>query len=333
MTRHSFFCIDGHTCGEPARLVVGGAPTLRGETMLERKQDFEARFDWLWRALMHEPRGSDIMVGALLYPPLTEEADASLVFIEVDGVIPMCGHATIATATYCIEEGLVTPKTPGKLAFDTPAGLVRTEYEIDGDYVESVRIYNVDSFLAHRDVTIISPDLGEITCDVAYGGNFYAILEPQKNYKGLEHYAADEILRMTPPIWRAVEEARDIRHPEKPGIGGIHAVMWTGAPKDKSAHGRNAVVYSERAIDRSPCGTGTSARMAQLAARGKLGAGEPFIHESIIGSLFEGRIEAQAELAGAAAIRPSVKGWARITGHNTIFVDSRDPYAHGFIVE
>jgi 4-hydroxyproline epimerase len=331
MTNHTFFCIDGHTCGNPVRLVAGGGPALRGATMSEKRQDFLARYDWIRKALMFEPRGHDVMSGSILYPPTREDCDAAILFIEVSGCLPMCGHGTIGTVTMALEQGLVAPREEGRLALDAPAGRVVAEYERPGRFVEKVRIHNVPSYLAATEVRIDVPGLGELVADVAYGGNYYAIVEKQKNYAGLDDLSAGEILRLSPIVRRLMREAVEPIHPEDPTIRGVSHVMWTGPARDKRAHARNAVFYGERAIDRSPCGTGTSARMAQLAAKGRLGVGGDFVHESIIGSLFEGRVEAAATLRGGqAAIRPSIAGWARMHGLNTLFVDDRDPFAHGF---
>lgn len=329
---HSFHCIDGHTCGNPVRLVAGGGPFLHGATMSARRQDFLANHDWVRRALMFEPRGHDVMSGSILYPPLRADCDVAILFIEVSGCLPMCGHGTIGTVTMALENGLVQPATEGTMALDAPAGRVVAEYKRDGRFVDSVRLYNVASYLAATDVRIDCPDLGELVLDIAYGGNFYAIIEPQRNFAGLEALSADQILRLSPLVRRRVNEVIDVAHPEDATIAGVSHVQWTGAPRDPRAHGRNAVFYGERAIDRSPCGTGTSARMAQLVGRGRLRVDDDFVHESIIGSLFEGRVEAEARVGSHEAILPSVAGWARMTGYNTIFVDPRDPFCHGFQV-
>ncbi len=329
---HTFHCIDGHTCGNPVRLVAGGGPFLTGETMSARRQDFLANHDWVRRALMFEPRGHDVMSGSILYPPLRPDCDVAILFIEVSGCLPMCGHGTIGTVTMALENGLAQPAREGTLALDAPAGRVVAEYVRDGRFVDSVRIHNVASYLAASDVRIDCPGLGELVFDVAYGGNFYAIIEPQPSFPGLDALSAGEILRLSPIVRRLANEAIDVVHPEDPTIRGVSHVQWTGAPRDPRAHGRNAVFYGERAIDRSPCGTGTSARMAQLAARGRLRVGQDFVHESIIGSLFEGRVEAPARVGGHDAIAPSIAGWARMTGYNTIFVDERDPFWGGFQV-
>jgi len=332
MANYTYHCIDGHTCGNPVRLVAGGAPILKGATMSERRLDFLARFDWIRHALMFEPRGHDVMSGSFLYPPLRADCDTAILFIEVSGCLPMCGHGTIGTVTMGLENGLIAPREEGKVALDAPAGRVVAEYERNGRFVDKVRLFNVASYLAASEIRIDCPELGELVIDVAYGGNFYAIVEQQKNYGGLETLSADTILRLSPIVRKLMQEKIKLAHPEDPSIAGVSHVMWTGAPRDKSAHGRNAVFYGDRAIDRSPCGTGTSARMAQLHAKGKLKVGDDFVHESIIGSLFEGRVESATEVGGIAAIRPSIAGWARQHGINTIFVDERDPFRHGFQV-
>ncbi|RWO92367.1 4-hydroxyproline epimerase [Mesorhizobium sp.] len=333
MARHSFFCIDGHTCGNPVRLVAGGGPLLNGATMMERRAHFLAEYDWIRTGLMFEPRGHDLMSGSILYPPTRLDCDIAILFIETSGCLPMCGHGTIGTVTMAIEHGLVKPKTPGLLRLDTPAGLVTAEYRQVGDYVEEVRITNVPSFLHAEGLTVECPQLGEISVDIAYGGNFYAIVEPQKTYRDMADHSAGDLIAWSPVVRQRLNEKYAFVHPENPGIDRLSHILWTGAPTDSQADARNAVFYGDKAIDRSPCGTGTSARMAQLHAKGKLGTGDEFVHESIIGSLFKGRVEKEVTVAGKPAIIPSIGGWARMTGLNTIFIDDRDPFAHGFVVK
>lgn len=332
MTRHSFFCIDGHTCGNPVRLVAGGAPHLDGSTMLERRAHFLAEYDWIRTGLMFEPRGHDMMSGSFLYPPTREDCDIAILFIETSGCLPMCGHGTIGTITFAIENGLVQPKTPGILRLDTPAGLVIAEYRQEGAYVEEVRITNVPSFLYATDIEVECPDLGRLKVDVAYGGNFYAIIEPQENFRDMADYTATDFVRWSPVLRERLNATGEFIHPDQPAIRGLSHIMWTGAPTKPDTHARNAVFYGDKAIDRSPCGTGTSARMAQLYGRGKLKPGAPFSHESIINSVFAGRIESEVIVGGKPGIIPSIGGWARMTGLNTIFIDDRDPFARGFIV-
>ena len=332
MSRHSFFCIDGHTCGNPVRLVAGGGPLLQGATMMERRLHFLREFDWIRTGLMFEPRGHDMMSGSILYPPTTGDGDIGILFIETSGCLPMCGHGTIGTVTFAIEHGLMKPRTPGRLNLDTPAGRVVAEYRLDGEHVEEVRITNVPAFLHSEGLEVECPDLGPLRVDVAYGGNFYAIVEPQQNYRDMADYTAAQLVAWSPVLRQRLNEAYSFVHPENPDIKGLSHILWTGAPRHPEAHARNAVFYGEKAIDRSPCGTGTSARMAQLHAKGRLKAGDAFVHESIIGSLFRGRVEREVVVGNRKAIVPSIGGWARMTGLNTIFIDDRDPFAHGFVV-
>ena len=332
MARDTFFCIDGHTCGNPVRVVTGGSiPQLKGETMFERRQHFLAEYDWIRTGLMFEPRGHDMMSGSILYPPTRADCDVGILFIETSGCLPMCGHGTIGTVTTIIEHGLVTPKTPGLLMLDTPAGLVEARYVQNGPYVESVRLTNVPSFLLGRGYEVEVEGLGRLVVDVAYGGNFYAIVEPQAGYADLDDLQPSDVLRFSPALRKAFNARHAIVHPENPALDKLTHVLWTGAPRNGGT-ARNAVFYGDKAIDRSPCGTGTSARMAQLAATGRLAAGTDFVHESIIGSKFIGRIEGRARVGTLDAIIPSIEGWARVTGFNTIFVDERDPYRLGFQV-
>jgi 4-hydroxyproline epimerase len=219
------------------------------------------------------------------------------------------------------------------LRLDTPAGPVEARFRMAGGHVEAVRITNVGAYLAAEGVEVDCPELGRLAVDIAYGGNFYAIVEAQANYGDLAELSAGDLLRLSPVLRRRLNEAVETVHPEDPTIRGVSHILWTGRPSDGSgAQARNAVFYGDKAIDRSPCGTGTSARMAQLAARGELSPGEEFVHESIIGSLFRGRVEAETRVGDHQAIVPSIEGWARVTGFNTIFIDGRDPYARGFQV-
>ena len=333
MSRHSFHIIDGHTCGNPVRLVAGGGPLLYGSTMMERRAHFLAEYDWIRTGLMFEPRGHDMMSGSILYPPTRPDCDVAILFIETSGCLPMCGHGTIGTVTTIIEHGLVTPKTPGLLRLETPAGLVEARYVQNGPYVDSVTLTNVPSFLLGRGYEVEVEGLGALTVDVAYGGNFYAIVEPQANYADLADLEPSDIVRLSPKLRAAFNARHAIVHPENPALDRLTHVLWTGRPKQAGSSARNAVFYGDKAIDRSPCGTGTSARMAQLAARGRLKVGDDFVHESIIGSLFKGKVEKETSVANRKAIVPSIGGWARTTGYNTIFIDDRDPYAHGFVVK
>ncbi|WP_045389033.1 4-hydroxyproline epimerase [Falsirhodobacter sp. alg1] len=333
MSSYTFSCIDGHTCGNPVRLVSGGGPLLVGADMLEKRAHFLKEFDWIRTGLMFEPRGHDMMSGSILYPPTRADCDVAVLFIETSGCLPMCGHGTIGTITMGIENGLIQPRTPGKLSIETPAGKVDIAYRQEGRFVEEVRLTNVPGFLHSEGLTAEIDGLGEVVVDVAYGGNFYAIVEPQTNFRDMADFTAAELIGLSPRLRAALNAKYEFIHPEHPAINGLSHILWTGQPTVEGAHARNAVFYGDKAIDRSPCGTGTSARMAQLAARGKLKVGDDFWHESIIGSIFKGRVEAATTVADKPAIIPSIGGWARQTGINTIFIDTRDPYAHGFVVK
>lgn len=330
--RHTFRCIDGHTAGNPVRLVIEGAPALNGATMSERRQDFMARYDWIRAGLCFEPRGHDMMSGGFLYPPTSAEADVGILFIETSGCLPMCGHGTIGIVTFAIENGLIKPRAPGRFVADVPAGAIALEYKQDGAKVTSVRIRNVPSYLAAEDVRIDVPGFGPLTLDIAYGGNFYAIIEPQGAYRGLDDLGAAAILQLSPIIRQLVREKIEPVHPLNDTICGVSHVLWADAPKTEGAHGRNAVFYGDKAIDRSPCGTGTSARLAHLHAKGRLKVGDAFVHESYILSRFIGRIEAEAEIGGQLAIIPSIEGSAYATGRNEIWIDDDEPFPHGFQV-
>ncbi len=332
MAYNKFFCIDGHTCGNPVRLVAGGGPILKGNSIMEKRLHFLAEYDWIRKGLMFEPRGHDMMSGSILYPPNDAENDIAVLFIETSGCLPMCGHGTIGTITMAIEEGLITPKNRGYVRMETPAGLVLIEYKQEGKKVKSVKLTNVNSFLHSEGLTVECPDLGTIKLDVAYGGNFYAIVDPQQNFSGLQNYSADQLIAWSRVCRDRLNEKYTFIHPEIPHINGLSHLMWTGETIDPASTARNAVFYGDKAIDRSPCGTGTSARMAQWYAKGMLKKGQEFIHESIIGSKFIGRIEEETSIAGKSSIVPSIEGWAIVTGYNTIIIDDEDPYAHGFQV-
>lgn len=300
--------------------------------MMERRLHFMEAYDWIRKGLMFEPRGHDMMSGSMLYPPVDPQNDTGVLYIETSGCLPMCGHGTIGTVTIAIEEGLIIPKTPGKLRLETPAGLVLIDYKQVGPKVETVKLTNVRSFLHSEDLLVHCPYLGEIRVDVAYGGNFYGIIDPQENFTDISDFSASQLIHYGKIIRSLLNEKYEFIHPEDPNIHGLSHIQWTGKPTKDNSSGRNAVLVGENALDRSPCGTGTSARMAQWYAKGKLQPGQAFVHESYIGSQFIGKIEETVTVAGKPAIIPSVEGWARITGYNTIIIDDDDPYKEGFQV-
>ena len=334
MARNTFVCIDAHTCGNPVRVIKNGGPNLIGNTMGEKRQHFLKEYDWIRKGLMFEPRGHDMMSGSIFYPPSNPENDFGILFIETSGCLPMCGHGTIGAITIGIEEGLITPKIPGEIRMETPAGLVKITYQQTDKKVDWVKLTNVKSYLAATDLSLDSSDLGALVFDVSYGGNFYAIIDSQDNFSGIQDFSAGELVQFSQEIREKINIKYPDRfiHPEDSTIRNVSHILWTGNPISNIATARNAVFYGDKAIDRSPCGTGTSARMAQWHAKGKLKMGEDFVHESFIGSQFIGRVEEETDLAGIPAIIPSIKGWAKVYGQNTITIDDDDPYAYGFQV-
>jgi len=334
MNQHTFHCLDGHTCGNPVRLVVKGGPPLKGNTMSEKRQHFLKEFDWIRTGLMFEPRGHDMMSGSILYPATDPENDFGVLFIETSGCLPMCGHGAIGTITMAIEEKLILPKTPGVIRMEAPAGLIKATYGMEGKKVSWVRLTNVPSFLAAEKLSIECPVLGELFFDVAYGGNYYAILDVQKNFAGIQEYTAGKLIQISSEIRRRINKKYpdSFIHPKNSTIRNVSHLLWCGSPIAENATARNAVFYGDKAIDRSPCGTGTSARMAQWHAQEKLAVGVPFVHESYIGSTFTGTIEGITTVGNKQAIIPGIEGWARLYGHNSITIDKEDPFAYGFQV-
>jgi 4-hydroxyproline epimerase len=330
----TFHCIDAHTCGNPVRLIYSGGPDLEGRSMLDRQQHFIEEFDWIRTSLMFEPRGHAMMSGSILYPSTREDCDIGVLFIETSGCLPMCGHGTIGTVTIAVENGLVKPKNPGRLSLETPAGRVDASYQQEGRKVRSVRLTNVPSFLHSSGLQVDCPELGgTLTFDVAYGGNFYALIEPQEIYEDLSRLTAADIVRLSPLLRARINAEYRFSHPDDERLSHMRHILWAGKPLKPESDARNAVFYGDAAIDRSPCGTGTSSRMAQMAARGELTVGDRFVHESYIGSQFIGRIEAETRVGDYSAIVPSIEGWARIYGHNAITVDpDDDPFWKGFVV-
>ncbi|MBC6999205.1 4-hydroxyproline epimerase [Cytophaga sp. FL35] len=334
MAKSVFSCIDAHTCGNPVRVIAKGGPELIGRNMSEKRQHFLREFDWIRKGLMFEPRGHDMMSGSIFYPPSDPKNDLAILFVETSGCLPMCGHGTIGSITIGLEEGLIKPKIPGVIKMEAPAGLVEIEYQQTENKVDWVRLKNVKSFLAATNLEIDCDALGSLIFDVSYGGNFYAIVDPQDNFKGIQQYSASELIRFSQEIREKINRKYPdmFIHPEDKTINGVSHMLWTGTTLSPDATARNAVFYGDKAIDRSPCGTGTSARMAQWHAKGLLKMGEEFVHESFIGSQFVGRVEEETTIAGQPAIIPSIQGWARVYGYNEISIDDDDPYAFGFQV-
>ena len=325
-----FHAVDSHTEGMPTRVIVGGVGKIPGDTMFDRRRYFMANLDGIRKTLMYEPRGHAAMSGAILQPPSRPDADWGVVYIEVSGCLPMCGHGTIGVATVLVETGMVEVTEPvTQVRLDTPAGLVVAEVSVQDGKATSVTITNVPAFTVGLDQTVAVPGYGQVTYDMAYGGNFYAIL-PLKQV-GIEFDRANKeaILSAGLQVMAAINDASEPVHPENPEIRGCHHVQFL-APDANAQHSRHAMAIYPGWFDRSPCGTGTSARLAQLHTRGEIKVGDDFVNESFIGSRFTGTIVEETTVAGLPAVIPKIRGRAWITGTAQYMIDPTDPFPEGF---
>ncbi len=325
--------VDTHAGGSPERVVVGGLPPIPGETMLEKARYVRGNLDHLRTLLVHEPRGHGNMYASLIVPPTVEDADVGVLYLEVGGYPTMCGHGTIAICTVLVETGVVEAREPEtEITLDTPAGLVGAKVAVKDGEAESVTIRNVPSFLYKADIEVKVPGLGRVALDIAYGGNFCAILPAESVGLEVVPEAALDLIACGTEIWKAVNEQVEVQHPIEPGINCVNYVQFYAPATHRRATVKNAVIAPPTSLDRSPCGTGTSARMAALYARGKLGLHEEFVHESIIGSLFTGRLVAETRVGDFAAVIPTITGSAHITGLHQFMLDPRDPFPAGFLL-
>ncbi|HZR51606.1 MAG TPA: 4-hydroxyproline epimerase [Streptosporangiaceae bacterium] len=331
-SRKVYSSVDSHTEGMPTRVITGGVGVLPGRSMADRRRYLMSERDDLRTLLMYEPRGHASMSGAILQPPTRPDADAGVVFIEVSGCLPMCGHGTIGVATVLVETGMVEVKEPvTQIRLDTPAGLVEAAVEVLDGRAAAVTIRNVPSYLHLRDARITVPGFGELTVDLAWGGNFYAVLPAAAVGQDVAPPRHDDLVRIGQLVMTAVNEQLTFAHPEHPDIDVCHHVIFT-APGDDEVSARGATSIHPGWIDRSPCGTGTSARMAQLFTRGDLALGEDFVHESLIGSRFTGRLVSETHVGDFPAVVPTVRGRAWVTGLSSYLLDPDDPFPAGFLI-
>ncbi|WP_028057277.1 proline racemase family protein [Candidatus Solirubrobacter pratensis] len=328
--RRYFAAVDSHTEGMPTRVVTGGVGPVPGATMLERKLYFERHMDDLRLLLMQEPRGHSAMSGAILQPPLREDADWGVLFIEVSGLLPMCGHGTIGVATVLVETGMVEVTEPETvIRLDVPAGLVEARVAVENGRATAVTIRNVASFLHQTDRVVDVPGYGEMRYDMAYGGNFYALTPAAAAGLAVDPARSGELVHAGLAVMAAINEADRPVHPEDPRIAGCHHVVFHEPGRD-GADAIAATSIHPGWLDRSPCGTGTSARLAQLHARGELAVGAPFVNQSVIGTRFTGRVVAETTVGGRPAIIPEITGRAWITGMGQYLLDRDDPFPAGF---
>jgi trans-L-3-hydroxyproline dehydratase len=327
--------IDAHAAGEPLRLIVGGFPSPHGKTMLAKREWVRTHADHLRRALMLEPRGHADMYGAILTEPVTAGSHAGVLFMHNEGYSTMCGHGVIAVTTMALERGLLMPGGDGTtIVYDSPAGTIRAKAQIrpgeaGGARVESVAFLNVPSFVLHGGLAVKLASR-TIRADVAFGGAFYAIVDSEAVGLPIDVAHLPELRRAGMEIKHAIEAALTIVHPLDPGLTGIYGTIFTGPPNDERADLRNVTIFADAEVDRSPCGTGTAAVMAVIDAMGLLASNRPFVHESLIGTRFNGRVASRAEVGGYQVIVPEIEGSAWITGEHTFLVDDTDPLKDGF---
>lgn len=325
--------VDSHTMGEPTRIVTGGIPAIPGKTMLDKKMYLEENLDHFRSGIMLEPRGHNDMFGAIITSPISEEADLGVIFMDGGGYLNMCGHGTIGTMTVALETGIIPMVEPiTKVVLEAPAGLVRGDVAVKNGRVQDVSFENVPSFLYKQDVEIEVPEIGKVTLDIAFGGSFFAIVSAKKLGVEVKPANIQKLNKLGMKIRDIVNDTIKIQHPELSDIDTVDLVEIYDEPTHPEANYKNVVIFGQGQVDRSPCGTGTSAKMATLYAKGMLKEGETFVYESILGTLFKGRIVGKAKVGDIDAIIPEITGSAYITGFNQLVFDSADPLNDGFIL-
>ncbi|MEC0256710.1 proline racemase family protein [Paenibacillus lautus] len=323
--------VDTHTGGNPTRTVTSGAPELIGRTMTEKMVYMSEHYDHFRRALMLEPRGHEVMSGCILTPPCDRRADIGVVFIESGGYLPMCGHDTIGLCTALLEGGIY-PESKSVIKLDTPAGLVEARLMVENGKVKQVSFTNVASFLYKQDVRVHVENLGEISVDIAYGGNFYGLVDARLLHLPLVPGRGSDIVRLAIKIREAINREVEVVHPENPVIRGLTHIEFYSDSESLSARCRNTVVVPPGGIDRSPCGTGTSAKAAVLYAKGEIEKGEEFWHESIVGSLFRAKVVEETTVGSLSAVIPEISGSAWITGFHQFALQDQDQLNQGFFL-
>lgn len=322
--------VDSHTMGEPTRVVVGGI-NAKGTTVAEKKAWLEKERDELRRALMLEPRGHDDMFGSILVQPANPEADFGIVFMDGGGYLNMCGHGIIGATTVVLETGMMPMTEPEThVIFETPAGLVKARAKVAGTSVQSVSFENVPAFVEHENVKVLLPGTGEVTLDIAFGGSYFAIVSAEEIKVKVDRSNTQQLIEKGILLRKTLNEQVKVQHPLHPHIHSIDLVEVYDAPTNKQATLKNAVIFGNGQVDRSPCGTGTCAKMALLYHQGKLNLNETFVYESILGTMFKGRLLGKAEVGHREAVIPEITGSAYITGFNHFVIDPEDPLKHGF---
>lgn len=330
----SIHTIDSHTMGEPTRIVVGGIPNIPGDTMAEKKAFLEKEMDAVRTTIMHEPRGHNDMFGSIILAPTHKEADFGIIFMDGGGYLNMCGHGSIGAITVAIETGMVERKEPfTEVAMDTPAGLIRGKARIENGRVKEVSIVNVPAFLYKKDVVINVPDIGDVILDISFGGSFFAIVNAKQLMVTIDPKNTQRLIEIGLKIREIINHTIDIKHPNLEHIKTVDLVEIFDDAVHQNAHYRNVVIFGQGQVDRSPCGTGTSAKLATLYAKGQIKMDEPFIYESILGTTFKGRILGTTKVGDYEAIIPEITGSAFITGFNQFVISPDDPVKNGFVLK
>ena len=326
--------VDSHTVGQATRVIIGGVPVLKGRSMMEKKEYLRDKFDFIRSSAMLEPRGHADMFGAVLTEPVNPKADYGMIFIDGDGYLNMCGHGTIGVATVLVECGMVKVSEPvTKLTLEAPAGLIELEVKVENNMAKEVSFVNVPAFLYKKDFELEVPELGKIRFDIAYGGNFFAIVRDADLGVSLDNEALPETVHKAVQFLNYLKLHVPVKHPLISEINRIELVEIFRPSKSEGCDVQNMVVLGKGEVDRSPCGTGTCAKLADLHAREELKLNENFVHESIIGTRFKGKILAETEVGGFKAVIPEITGSAYITGINNLLIDQNDPVKNGFILK
>ncbi|NLM06070.1 MAG: proline racemase [Tissierellia bacterium] len=325
--------IDSHTAGEPTRVVIGGIPNVKGKTMPEKKEYLEKNLDYIRTAIMLEPRGHNDMFGSILVAPTMDEADVGIIFMDGGGYLNMCGHGTIGAVTAMVETGMVPMVEPvTKVVLESPAGIVKAEAQVENGKVKGVSFVNVPGFLYKRDQEV-EFEGKKVKFDISFGGSFFAIVHADELGLKIEPKNTTELTRKAMALRDVINKEIEIQHPTMPHIKTVDLIEIYDEPTHKEATYKNVVIFGQGQVDRSPCGTGTSAKLATLHAKGEIKVGEKFVYESILGTLFYGEIVDTTKVGDYEAVVPKITGSAYITGFNHMVIDETDPVKHGFILK
>ena len=326
--------IDSHTAGEATRIVVGGIPNIKGNTMPEKKQYLEDHLDHIRTAIMLEPRGHNDMFGSVMTQPCDPDADFGIIFMDGGGYLNMCGHGSIGAMTVAVETGVVPMEEPvTKVVMEAPAGIIKGDVKVENGKVQSVSIFNVPAFLYKKDQEVELPGVGKVKFDISFGGSFFAIVNAGQLGLKIEPKNAAKLTDLAMELRDIINRDIEIQHPTLEHIKTVDLVEIWDEPTNKKATYKNVVIFGQGQVDRSPCGTGTSAKLATLHARGELKEGEKFVYESILGTLFEGEIVGTTKVGEFDAVLPKITGSAYMTGFNNFLIDEDDPVKYGFILK